>query len=452
MAMTAITTAEERIIRAKVQLRRRYPFFSYLAVYLEPKKTDPQDLAGGTRTMGVDIYGNLYYLESWVNKLTEEELMAVNCHEVLHPTLNHFARQGVRDDHIWGVSCDLSINSMLVEEGLGKELPKSPCIPDDSHCCTLEDWDVTICEINRKATEEVYDEIISQLRQNGRLPAATASDGSQDGGWEIHIWSDKQDPRNHGKDKKDGEGSGEGDGESDEDPGTTYQQKLEGLGREWRNRMLDAQTNCEMTRGHVPAGIRMEIERVLDPEIPWYIYIEQFIERNIITDFTYRRPRKTFYDNDIYLPSVIRENLELVYHMDSSGSMGKDDKEKAVSELYYLLNAWPNVKAWVLVCDADIHDVFELSSQDAEDIADKIEIHGGGGTSHKPVVEWVNENVPGVQVLVSFTDGESDIQQCYDDLPASCSRLIVLTGHRKEKKKQLESFGDVIETSNKGGY
>jgi intein/homing endonuclease len=67
--------AKDKILRAKIQLQKSNPFFSYLLLHL--KIQESKDLP--FESMGVDNRGNLFYSEKFVDKLTEAQVEAVLC-------------------------------------------------------------------------------------------------------------------------------------------------------------------------------------------------------------------------------------------------------------------------------------------------------------------------------------------------------------------------------------
>ena len=56
--------AEEKLIRAKVQIQYRNPFFARLSLYLKFKEVKGNELEGNGA--GVDSIGNLYYNAKWI--------------------------------------------------------------------------------------------------------------------------------------------------------------------------------------------------------------------------------------------------------------------------------------------------------------------------------------------------------------------------------------------------
>jgi predicted metal-dependent peptidase len=71
-----------------------------------------------------------------------------------------------------------------------------------------------------------------------------------------------------------------------------------------------------------------------------------------------------------------------------------------------------------------------------------IKIVGGGGTSHFPVVDYLNDKMKGTNILVAFTDGYSDIEDCFNKL--KCDKIIALTTNNMEMISNLTPYGKII--------
>ena len=430
MAEAGLTIAE-RFIRAKVQMRKKYPFFAHLCFYLELHEVakDSPELGYGVGLMSVDIKGNMYYCPETAEEFTDAELMSYMCHEVLHLALGHIIRTCGRERMPWNWSIDIKSNDILVTEKIMAAGDKKVLAPDTLHHITIGGTDIH--DIDKKSSEEIYSEII-QAQQDGRLPQTRVS-------FDFHLFDDDS------KDE-DEDGVPEGGGKNPSAMGGQSKAEIRArIAQEWVRRMVDAKIQTEMAKGSVPGCIDELLKNMLDPQIDWRVFVEQFVERSVISDFSYRRPRKSYYDNDIYLPSVVRESLSLVYHIDSSGSMVKIQLQKAIGGLYSLLHAHPCVTAHVLVGDTKLCFEAKLTTDESDDILELIKMKGRGGTSHRWVVDWINNNAPETKVFVSFTDGRSDIESCYGDLPSGCEKLIVLTDGLRPDLKQ---YAEIINIAN----
>ena len=107
--MSAQSTIERKLSRARTQLLLNQPFFGTLCLRL---KLD----AGSLPTMATDGRRIVYNAE-FVEELRSAELEGVLAHEVLHCALAHQCRRGQRDPELWNRAADLAINPILIANG-----------------------------------------------------------------------------------------------------------------------------------------------------------------------------------------------------------------------------------------------------------------------------------------------------------------------------------------------
>ena len=109
-------------------------------------------------TMGVDNFGNLYYNSKWVNKLSEDEMVATLSHEVMHVALEHLNRGSGKNKQLFNISSDLVINSILYDEGM--RLPKDVLVPKKGK---YNIFGVKLNNLSSKTSEEVYYKLHGKL-------------------------------------------------------------------------------------------------------------------------------------------------------------------------------------------------------------------------------------------------------------------------------------------------
>ena len=150
-----------RIVKARVKLTKHYPFFGYLSMYLKPKETTEID------TMAVDIDGNLLYNPEFVKKLSDEELVGVICHEILHIVFEHLIRGARKNRKIYNIASDTVINANLTKQGL--TLPNNVILPNWNDVVELRfitdkgNITIKIEKASEKSADEVYDVIMANL-------------------------------------------------------------------------------------------------------------------------------------------------------------------------------------------------------------------------------------------------------------------------------------------------
>jgi predicted metal-dependent peptidase len=380
---------EERITKAKVLLQHSHPFFAYILSMLKIQEDKNGVLKFAKAPMGVDAKGNLYYDKEKVNKWSMDIMKGVLCHETMHVAMEHMTRKGSRHHLIWNIANDIVINNMLVQNDMS--LPK-PCdfIPDNNEL-TLKGKGfptIVIKEIDRKTSNEIYDILYKVLKD--KLPQQICvafgiqGDGEDgkgyNGGFDLHIISDKA------TDSKEGKGS---KGNID-----------------WEQVIIDAYNHATM-QGTKPKGLGRVIDGIVKPKVSWRNLLYQYITRELPIDWNYNYPSKRGLATGIYMPSVKRENIEIVATIDTSGSIDSKILKQFVSELIAISKSVEFLKATVLVGDCQVHEVIPVENGNIK----KLEQHkfkGGGGTDTKPFQDWVKNNKPDCKVIIHLTDGYTE--------------------------------------------
>ena len=476
-------TAQERLCKARVWLGSDagYPAYAHLLMYMRGKRGNNPPIP----TMAVDARGELWYNEEFVDGLDEKHLVTVMCHEVLHVVLDHVARwRKSWNQQLANVAADIIVNAILDKEGM--ELPEEGVKVENDE---FRHKEIVITGISGKTLQEVYFELQRQAKKKsgecplckgtGKVPKSDGdgekSNGSGeqgDSGEEKSEGSGGQ--GDSGEEKPEGSGSQDGSGgESGEDSmdcpccggsgkleydlpstGDTHlfasqndpssgglsDEEKERMSHEWKMRAAEAAATAKQ-RGKLSGVFAELVDGVLEPRIPWERELARFLTSMVPSDYTWRKPGRAARALGVYLPSIVRESIEVIFHVDTSGSVSSDMLDQFVSEARGALNAFPHVKMWLLDADYGDPHVLELDSHSAPP---SFEMKGRGGTSHKGVVKWINENKPDARVFVSCTDGYSDIEECYDKLPSGCARLLVLSDYSQENADELEKYAEVI--------
>ena len=91
----------------------------------------------------------IFYNESFVEKLTDEEIRGVLSHELLHVLTDSLGRERGRNHALWNVACDYAINAMLLTMGFK--------IPDGGLLCD---------EYVGLTSEEIYERIFTTQKNS----------------------------------------------------------------------------------------------------------------------------------------------------------------------------------------------------------------------------------------------------------------------------------------------
>lgn len=379
-----------RLQKARTKLLALVPFFGHLCLKLKPREARPGD---GVPTAAVARDGTLILNYDFCEQLNDAQFCGLLAHEVLHPALFCWERQGTRaaivsgpsgqQFSLWNLAHDLSFNGQIMEmsrkagAGGGIELP--PAAAHDT-------------DLDGKSAEEIYDELLQKAiknkQQNGGGQGSMGVLSKLPGGG--HGIGD--DMRDDLAESKDGQQASRGD--------KGAQQKLE---NEWKVNILAAAQVQEQEKGQgtLPAGLQKIVDQLRDPRVDWKDVLSRWIgENGRRQDYTYRRPARRSEAIGEYLPSLQKFGVDdVVVLWDTSGSMNGRESEILGDVQAICMDLGLSLR--VMTCDAAIQGDFK-DVQDVEEIIDQIA--GGGGSCFLPAFErLVDENYDGV--VVCFTDG-----------------------------------------------
>lgn len=343
--------AAELLVRARTHLLYDYPLFGCLVMGLELVKSRKIPTA---MTNGKKIKYNPEFVES----LSLPELLFVLGHEVLHCALGHTWRGRGRDKKRWNKACDYTINGDLVKAGF--TMPESALF--DPQYVGL-------------SAEEVYDRLPPESEEQ----SAEGDDPGQTGGVEAVPAEARKE-----------------------------------LEARWQNAVKDAMKSTKEF-GQLPGSLREQLERVVQPKMPWWVLLRDFVERTARNDYNWSRPNPRYLQRGFILPSLISEELpEIVIASDTSGST-REAWAQFEAEASGVLQAY-RTTIHLLFCDAQIQAEHTLTS---DDLPLHLESPGGGGTDFRPVFEHITRQGWEPACLIYLTD-------LYGSFPAQAPSYPVL--------------------------
>jgi len=362
-------SAEERIMKAKINITYSNPFFAYLSLYLNIEE-DKFGIIPKNCGMSVSPTGHLYYRKEFVDEITDAQLIGVLNHELMHLALLHLTRCGRRNHLCWNISADLAANCILLKNGY--ELPK--CLkPNNKNQFVIQSK--TIENIDEKSAEEIYEELpdIPEQKVAG-----------------IYITFD-----NHEKEGDKGE--------------PLTESELQNLETEWFNKVQTAMVLAQQ-RGKLPLGLERYLNKLKEVEINWRVVLRRFIQQSIPVDYSWNRPSKKSISCGCYLPSTLKEKINIVVGVDTSGSIGQEELTKFLSEIIGIAKTFREViDMRIMFHDVEVHGDYLIRNGSIPQIM-AMKVKGGGGTSHHPFLDKVKKDVKDCKCIVSFTDGWSDIE------------------------------------------
>ncbi len=374
---------EALITRAKIQIQKKNSFFAYLSLFLKFKETKELPEHAG---MGVDIKGNCYYKKEFVEEITKgddtEELEGVITHELLHLALLHLSREGERDSNGFNCATDLVINTLLRSNNF--KLPEGCLMPDYDNKMNVNGK--IIKDIDKKTAEEVYDEFPKIKREGNYYVLASGKDKGKKLGklFDEHMKAKGKDGKNLSpKEKKKAE-------------------------KEWLDKVSEA-INVSRMKGDMPIGLERLVGELHKEKIDWKSLLQKFIMNSLPYDYTYAKPHKKSVSVGEYLPDILKEKIDVVVCIDVSGSVGQKELNDFLSEIIGMARAFQErINMRLLTHEVEINNDYEITNGSIEKIK-KLEISGGGGTSHIQPFNFIRDNVRDCRAVIFLTDGYSDL-------------------------------------------
>jgi len=401
-------TAKERLTRARMQLLLSNPMMAYLAFRM------PLREAGGeVGTMATDGQF-IYYCPEYVEKLSDSELLAVYCEELLHIGLLHPFRGQGRDHENWNKACDQVIMNTLVAAGYK--------IPSDSFY--RKEWDGL-------SAEAVYAKLQQERKQSQNQSQSQSQSQSQG--------------RGQGQKQGQNQSQGQGQGQFQSGPvsgGEVIPSQLKGAERDAAQneiKMAMAQALAmAKAAGRVPGALAAMVEDILAPSLNWREVLSRFLDRFVGLDYTYAKPSNYYLQQGIIIPSLAKPTrVRVALIRDTSGSMTEQMKQVCSDTLAALL-FYPQIEATLVDTDVAVQRVIEDVDPDDPSV---LEWKGGGGTNFRAAMEWLKEQQ--VNGAIFITDGETISWGEDPDIDV----LWILVGARKDISPP---FGEVVRVNGGG--
>ena len=364
--------------------------------------------------------GEVYNFETdRTHTYTAENIILHNCHEIGHLFLSHHFRlkkQFKECQEVANISADLKVNEILIENGFEiNRLGEGYCYPENDE---FKFGKIKIKEISKKTAEEIYDEIMKQAKDKKMLKKVNVFDNHLFGG---------------------GENNGKGDREKEEKGRGLSQKEFE---RMWKKRIIEGYEHAKM-KGKTPTGMERFVDNLLENKINWRQLLQKEIKNEIISDYSWNKRCKKSYSTNFYLPSVKKENLDVNVVVDLSGSISNEDLKDFLSEMVGMSKMFKNqINMKIITHEVKINSVYDVKRVNEEKILN-LKLKGGGGTSHKDVWKYLNENNRGKNLAVVLTDGYSDIEE--SDKPR-CNVLFVVS--KNGTSNESFPFGKIVRLDN----
>jgi len=409
-----LSAIETKLASARTKLILDKPFLGALVLRL------PMQPAGGDwcPTTATDAK-RFYYNPSYIDALSLDETQFMLAHEALHCALSHFARRQHRVKHRWDLACDYAINPLLLDDGL-KPPPNAlvmpmykgmtaeeiyPLLDDNDQSETLDThaYD-SESEGGQQGEHNDLDERDIQQQQQSR--SEEGDDGEGSGAEPSADGRDGGSPRGEASDGDQGAAGAESQPEPGEDgadaPPPLTPDERETLQVQWQQRMAGAAQQA-MQAGKLRGELKRMIDHLLQPQLPWRMLLARYMNSISREDYSWSRPSRR--EGDFIMPSLRSHQLDLVVAIDTSGSIKDGEMQEFIDEVD-ALKAQVRARVTLLPCDASICDGAPFYFEPWEQFQRPHQVGGGGGTSFRPVFQWVEQQGLRPDLLVYFTDAD----------------------------------------------
>jgi len=391
---------EKRLSQVRTFLLSSHPFFGTITANFQFEiKEDIPSIAA------TDCYKTIYFRPD-CEKLSNDELLFVTLHEILHAALMHSQRRAKRDPYLWGIACDYAVNSILIDE-MGKKMPET--VPG-----------LYSKEFSGKTAEEIYKKLEEKLNETTTLELCFgAGSCTQNQG--------KNQPRTiRIKLTEDENGNVKVEVEGMSPDLIEPKNQTEAKEAEERMKSIIVQAHLiaqkfEKSRGSIPSSVLEFVKKIVEPKVPFERLLARYTSQIVSgkSEYTFNPVNKKYaLYYDAVLPTVRGEEApKVILAIDTSGSISHEELRIFAGAIKKLSTITPELT--VITCDCEIQQV--IRANEIENFLKKIQFKGRGGTSHVPVFKWIEKEYVKKEgrpdVVICLTDGYSEYPEKKPNYP-----------------------------------
>lgn len=377
---------ETKLTRARTKLIMDKPFLGALVLRLPMRMAEPK----WCQTTATDAR-HFYYNPEYIDALSIEQVEFVLAHEALHCALSHFARRQHRNKFRWDLACDYAINPLLLKDDLTP--PPGVLVQESFEGLTAEEIYPMIDENN---TDEPMDKHVydgdEQKQEDGQGNQSSEQNQAND-----EIQPELDENENGGA----------------KQPPPLNDGERENLETQWQQRLAGAAQQA-LEAGKLGGEMARMVDHFLQPRLPWRMLLARYMTMMARDDYTYNRPSRR--EGNAIFPSLRSSEVALVVAIDTSGSVTDKEIAQCVAEIN-ALKGQMRARITLLACDAELSEEAPWIYEPWEDFNVPNELIGGGGTSFKPVFEYVTKEMQQPDLLVYFTDADGEFPEIEPNYP-----------------------------------
>lgn len=367
-----IPSRAESLSRTAKSLMLKEPFYGIFLIMLN-KIWDEKI---GTACVGLN--GINYYLkicEKFWNEINDNQKIGLLKHELLHIGFFHltdFGHQTNKEVSNWAQ--DIEINQYIAAEFL----PPGPLLPSSFPELNLEP---------KKGCNYYYEKLMQAMPNMPQCPNLVILSGASANGDDMTTDANGNPMQVPRHDRSEFEALPEA------------VQKLIQKQTEFIIKAVAEQAS--KLAGSIPGEFVEILERINHkdpPKFDWRGYLRRFTGGSVkvYTKKTRRKYNKRYPDN----PGLkIKQKKHIMVAIDTSGSVSTDELKEFMHEIHYMHKTGTEIT--IVQADTAISNIAKYKPDH------DIKIHGRGGTSFQPVIDYYNENTRKYTALIYFTDGEA---------------------------------------------
>ena len=386
----------QHLAKARVIAMYKAPYFSVGIHALIPEAVP------GVKTLGVTKDLVLYYDPAYLESIDEEDLAHDLIHEVLHVLHRHKDREeqmgvGATNGHkLFNLAADLAINSLM--ETMGIRVSKG-VYPRDygfpQHKTTEEYW-----ELLKSQSEQQQQKMLDDAAAKSEKPSSKGAEEDCPG--------------------KDGIGNGGCGGVAGNPQDKELEDRLDAeLGRHQSEQniiqdQMQQELQAAIGRGTAPSQLQQCVRLSnRTAKIPWQQVLRQLVRKLMGQiegggdDFSIAFPSKRSYVRGIIRPGMIEQKMFPAFILDTSGSMGTEEIESAITETIDIVRNVGCSDAWFVQADTKVACAPRRVS--LRDLKGEINIHGRGGTNFDAALKATDSLKPKPDIIFYLTDGDGGV-------------------------------------------
>ena len=429
-----MSTAHQKITKARTQLLLDNPFFGNIAMRLDLVETDQFD------TMATDGK-RILFNPAFVEKHSNAHLKGIVAHEVCHVLFKHHLRRGQRDPNNWNTSADYAINSILVDAGFS--------LPEDGLIDLA--WRGQSAEDIYKALFQDQPEPSAEDQQgNGQ---GESSEGDDTGSAPGDAQGDDESAAENSGSQADPvhptqSGSGQpvdmqGHGvviDGTDDDGSAL--SASGIQKE-EDRWTEIVLNAAMISGEAgkeDSPFKQHIDMLRRPQIDWRSVLRRFLLDGRPAGTTYQRLGRRSRAAGVPLPSRrVDVGGEIAVLIDASTSVDDEMFAQFCEELQLITSEF-DITSHVIKYTYTIRDVEVV---EAGDEINRTRFYGG--TNTRAAFDYVDEENLNVDAIIVF----SDVEDLWEDIedPGVPTLVAVCCRRRRylERMQEAADWAQVVE-------